>query len=196
MPAQGPARRSSQFTGDDGSTGSDHISCFLLWLDTEERAGTPAATTERSAWCLCEVCQWRSCSNNHGSRRANAKFFSEVAAGVSPALLSLLKKRRCAELIWCAGRDLNPHGISTTSPSNWRVCHSTTRAYEKSGAENEGQSLRRVGRYLFDAGDAALPGLAGAGAAGGATFFGFTGITLDEPNVCEKILPVRRWVEA
>src|SRR6266851_7491183 len=23
---------------------------------------------------------------------------------------------------WCAGRDLNPHGISTTSPSNSRVC--------------------------------------------------------------------------
>jgi hypothetical protein len=30
---------------------------------------------------------------------------------------------------WCAGRDLNPHGISTTSPSNSRVCHSTTRAH-------------------------------------------------------------------
>jgi hypothetical protein len=29
---------------------------------------------------------------------------------------------------WCAGRDLNPHGISTTSPSNSRVCRSTTRA--------------------------------------------------------------------
>ena len=41
---------------------------------------------------------------------------------------------------WCAGRDLNPHGISTTSPSNSRVCHSTTRArhrLKKIHASNE-----------------------------------------------------------
>ena len=30
--------------------------------------------------------------------------------------------------VWCEGRDLNPNGISTTSPSNLRVCHSTTPA--------------------------------------------------------------------
>ena len=42
--------------------------------------------------------------------------------------------------MWCAGRDLNPHGISTTSPSNSRVCHSTTRArhrLKKIHASNE-----------------------------------------------------------
>src|ERR1700683_1476407 len=39
---------------------------------------------------------------------------------------------------WCAGRDLNPHGISTTSPSNWRVCRSTTRASIAISTRSEG----------------------------------------------------------
>jgi hypothetical protein len=65
---------------------------------------------------------------------------------------------------WCAGRDLNPHGIATTSPSNWRVCRSTTRA----------------SRDYFGAGVEAPPGTlpAGAGAAGAAFLGACFGITL------------------
>jgi hypothetical protein len=65
---------------------------------------------------------------------------------------------------WCAGRDLNPHGIATTSPSNWRVCRSTTRA----------------SRDYFGAGVDAPPGMfpAGAGAAGAAFLGACLGITL------------------
>ena len=31
---------------------------------------------------------------------------------------------------WCAGEDLNLHGIAPTTPSKWRVCRFTTRAYK------------------------------------------------------------------
>ena len=44
---------------------------------------------------------------------------------------------------WCAGRDLNPHGIATTSPSNWRVCHSTTRALDEHDAYSASLRVKR-----------------------------------------------------
>src|SRR5579863_8324003 len=46
-----------------------------------------------------------------------------------------LEQRERQSLKECAGRDLNPHGISTTSPSNSRVCHSTTRAHSRNNNE-------------------------------------------------------------
>jgi hypothetical protein len=99
---------------------------------------------------------------------------------------------------------LNPHGIATTSPSNWRVCHSTTRAScVPVGAYVEGLSapprLRRYCCYFVDPGVAGAAGFPAAGA--GTTGFAFlgacfvAGITLDV-GAESKILPVTRRAEA
>ena len=53
---------------------------------------------------------------------------SEFASGVEGRAASFCRVIAGSAGYWCAGRDLNPHGISTTSPSNSRVCRSTTRA--------------------------------------------------------------------
>src|SRR5579863_7348247 len=62
----------------------------------------------------------------------------------------------------CAGRDLNPHGISTTSPSNSRVCHSTTRA--NSGLQSRGSAVRLKQKYYYLGGAGSNGLLAGANA--------------------------------
>jgi hypothetical protein len=98
---------------------------------------------------------------------------------------------------------LNPHGIATTSPSNWRVCRSTTRALidDSSGANARANPAparpQKCCYYFFvDPGVAEPAGflLAGAGAPG-TTFFGIgfvAGITDTGPdeNGRSKILPV------
>jgi hypothetical protein len=90
---------------------------------------------------------------------------------------------------------LNPHGIATTSPSNWRVCHSTTRALDERGAkvsaaegqkrhrrshsnhEKDLQSRKAFARYLCAAGGLPLAGKF-AGAAGTTGAAGATGAAL------------------
>jgi hypothetical protein len=62
-------------------------------------------------------------------RRETAAFLVCRSVGYNWALQEPPRKCETQEgFHWCAERDLNPHGIATTSPSNWRVCHSTTRA--------------------------------------------------------------------
>jgi hypothetical protein len=69
---------------------------------------------------------------------------------------------------------LNPHGISTTSPSNSRVCHSTTRAIGRTilrvvpviDAGTKYYLLTGAGAAGFDAGAAGAAGSDEAGAAG------------------------------
>ena len=100
---------------------------------------------------------------------------------------------------------MNPHGISTTSPSNWRVCRSTTRAL--------GETIVRPRRpYGLPSGESGFPlGAAGAGAAGlllGGTAglpaagrgtigtIGLYGTVTGAEARPSKMLPVTRWVEA
>jgi hypothetical protein len=116
-------------------------------------------------------------------------------AGTPGATTKDPNPRRIRLKVWCAGRDLNPHGISTTSPSNWRVC-----LFHHPRTDSGKPCVCAARDYLvFEAGATggkprALD--AGAGAAGllAGTACRF-GITLDaapEP----KMLPVARCVEA
>src|SRR5260221_1440201 len=81
-----------------------------------------------------------------------------IAATSRLSLLIGNRERRSAKC-WCAGRDLTPHGISTTSPSNSRVCHSTTRA--KIALQSRG-SAARLKKYYYLGGAGSNGLLAGA----------------------------------
>ena len=42
---------------------------------------------------------------------------------------------------WCGWRDLNPHERTLTTPSRWRVCHSTTTAWNTNGASGQNRTV-------------------------------------------------------
>jgi len=57
--------------------------------------------------------------------------------------------------LWYSGWESNPHALTGTSPSSWRVCHSTTRVWEKRSNEFDWRSvysnLRPFGKENFKA---------------------------------------------
>ena len=44
-------------------------------------------------------------------------------------------------ILWCGWRDLNPHERTLTTPSRWRVCHSTTTAWNTNGASGQNRTV-------------------------------------------------------
>ena len=45
---------------------------------------------------------------------------------------------------WCGRWDLNPYGISPTTPSKWRVCRSTTTASLGNNLEYKNGAVERI----------------------------------------------------
>lgn len=120
-------------------------------------------------------------------RRAAFTFSNKgsISTERRPICGNLALQERCLFKLWCEERDLNPHGISTTSPSNSRVCQFHHPRIQRS---------RTCQRLL----EGLLAGGAGTGAAGAAALAGAvtgTGAPVNTLEVRRLVDPYARYNE-